>query len=797
MAAIASSSVPPSTTTRREEKPKRWVIKESLIRGPNIDPESLRLKSIVDYRFTEVKRRFILEYETKELEKTAEEAESVIGNINQIIANLKTSPIPCYFFNDSNPFVALLQPNGQLFWRAVYTCCIADIEALIFRFTDLNEITPFANQTVLINVGGHGGRNGFTVYDDPSYGDGNFFLNTLALSYARNERAAVNQMSSTNPADYREAANHVIDLWCHSIKSVFVAPIQHYHFQDLLTGELRHPDYRCIYSRGFMSDPYYFESCRKLEGRVHYYDKSSIDKLKALYGEVYCCHLTACAQELRLDDAKPSPLLRREIAAFQYHKAQEKKLATLRESHVGALIGPLTLAGSPVPPRFFNGVLQNVLAIEAIRGDRTVATYRAEVTFALVQIQEITQGLSGVDPSIIRAAMRADFRDVETAILEDMQRRLINIRESAQKIAVEAHKQIEDRQRGESIDAAVIKTQERGKWVAVLPSLTTIHDELRSLIHDRKLSEKEVTIGQQKEKLQAREEETRKAQEEAKNLKTQKEEQAKELQTRGEENRKLAGLARQQAERIRALEEEIDMAALRRRIDAMDFDERDHRSPNFIEAATYRLSVFNKVLSSLNNFKGLFEDGNIFLMTGRKTTFVIPDEEKTLNISEIRAITGEFEYRPKVMDRVLTASYEAVVDNMRLWRRSSEGGYCDVFHRGVSDDRMRPKLVIWSELQSMAQEMHIHLHALLDSLNLNLAAPRTESLRHRPACLAPPGAPQTDREIDWNKAEEGRVSPKTFEDKLVEMVSRAIAIKWVKQNNGRLTTYLAAIGRSI
>jgi len=677
---------------------------------------------------------------------------------------------------------------------------------------DLSESNPFGNQTVLTNTGTHGGRSGDTVYDNPSAGDTEFLLGDMTLSFrCRNERSAINQVSSTNPPDYRESANHVIDSWCHSIKSVFVASSQHYHFQDLATGELRHPDYRCIYSGGFMSNPHHFEHCRKLEGRVHHYDKSSIDKLKAQYGPIYRCHFTDCAQELRLDDAKPSPLLRREIAAFQYHKAQEKKLATLRETHVGSLIGPLTLAGSPVPPRFFNGVLQNVLAIEAIRGDRTAATYRAEVTFALVQIQEITQGLSGVDPSIIRAAMRADFRDVETAILEDMQRRLINIRESAQKIAVEAHKQIEDRQRGESIDAAVIKTQERGRWIAVLPNLTTIHDELRALIHDRKLAErdatvkeKDATIGQQAKELQDRGEENQ-------TLRSQQEQQEKELQDRGEENRtlraqkeeqekatrKLAGLARQQAERIRALEEEIDMAALSRRIDAMDFDEKDYGSSKFRKAARYRLEVFEGVISSLNNFKGLFEDGNIFFMTGRKTTFVIPDEEKTLNISEIRAITGEFEYRPKVMDRVLTASYEAVVDNMRLWRRSSEGGYCDVLHRGVSDDHMRPKLVIWSELQSMAQEMHIHLYALLDSLNLNLAAPRTESLRHRPACLALSGTQQTDREIDWNKAEEGRVSPKTFEDKLVEMVSRAIAIKWVKQNNALLTQYLAAIGRSI
>lgn len=465
---------------------------DTIERGPNYHPIDLGLKSISDYEYHIAKRDEIIRYEHEERRKTPQQARGVVEKVKAIIEGLKTGSVPCYFLNNSNPFVALVQPDGQIWWRSIYVTCLREVEEIVHHVTK-------RNQSVIVHVGSHGSITGSTATDDPSLADAKVTYTAVLYMITDNPKAAAIQLSKRQSPDYNETANHAIDTWCHSITSIFTNPTQLYYCD----GSRDPSDYRDVTGE-VMTNPHHFPNCRKLDGRVHYYDLSTIEKLRRILpvGETQTiCRVDRCKEIIDLNRPEPAKSLKREIEVFQQQKAirkAERQLAERQAAQVGTLIHPLILAGAPVPDRFFQDLVGNIVATvpRHIEG-------AAVIVPSVEQIQEISHRLASIDPSAIKDGIQTDFSGFEIPALDDMFIRLSALRSAAHSFARTAHREVEEARQRQDLTVALARSTECGQLVEGLPNLDVIYHELETFIHDRKLREEKALTKQQKEELQA------------------------------------------------------------------------------------------------------------------------------------------------------------------------------------------------------------------------------------------------------------------------------------------------------
>ena len=317
---------------------------DTIERGPNYHPIDLGLKPISDYDYHVIHRNAIIRREYDSIEKTIRKAglpmpsgdiilqmaNERVEKVTKIIEDLKTGSTPCYFLNNSNPFVALVQPDGQIWWRSICGNIGPDVEQIVDHVTR-------RKQSIIINSGSHGGTDGSIVCDVDVRGDGYFFILDAMMLARQNPKVAVHQVERGRGPNYKETANHAIDAWCHSILGMFTSPTQLYSFD----GTREPSDYRDVTGE-VMTDPYHFPICGELSGRVHYYDSRTIQKLRRLLPDgttTTVCRVYGCGKTINLLDAKPVMGLKQEIERFLSVKAQETAEKTERLAEIARLTG--------------------------------------------------------------------------------------------------------------------------------------------------------------------------------------------------------------------------------------------------------------------------------------------------------------------------------------------------------------------------------------------------------------------------------------------------------------------------
>ena len=315
---------------------------DTIERGPDYHPIDLGLKPISDYEYHIAQRNSIIRKEYDSIEKMIQEAgltmpsgDTILQMANErvekvvkIIEDLKAGSTPCYFLDNSNPFVALVQPDGQIWWRSIYGNGGLDVKQIVLHVTR-------RKQSIIINSGSHGGTDGSIVCDSDVRGDGYFFVMDAMILALHNPKVAVHQVERGKGPNYKETANHAIDAWCHSILGMFTSPTHLYSFD----GTREPSDYRDVTGE-VMTNPYHFPICGELAGRVHYYDSRTIQKLRRLLPSgttTTVCRVYGCGKTINLDDAKPVMGLKHEIERFLSIKAQETAEKTARQAEIARL----------------------------------------------------------------------------------------------------------------------------------------------------------------------------------------------------------------------------------------------------------------------------------------------------------------------------------------------------------------------------------------------------------------------------------------------------------------------------
>ena len=198
------------------------------------------------------------------------------SSVKENINNLKNSDAPCYFIDDRNPLVAQLQSDGQFIWKAVDVVNGGHSK-------DVGNLLTSHGQSVHVNTGTHGDVNGIIP------ADGDFVLatrlgypaffnqDTVSFTSVPNKTSFLQISSSVRP-DYPEKANHVIDAWCFSSKTLFTT-FRNYNIPKDMKGQDIPVLFKCVVSNTMMKNPMYSTECNLVGGKRHYYDKSIVKSL--------------------------------------------------------------------------------------------------------------------------------------------------------------------------------------------------------------------------------------------------------------------------------------------------------------------------------------------------------------------------------------------------------------------------------------------------------------------------------------------------------------------------------------
>ena len=203
---------------------------------------------------------------------------------------------------------------------------------------------------------------------------------------------------------------------------------------------------------------------------------------------------------------------------------------------------------------------------------------------------------------------------------------------------------------------------------------------------------------------------------------------------------------------------------------------RDHNSPEFRQAARARIDKLVTVLNKLGDFRGLLEDNTAALgvTLQRKTPFVVPGP--TQPVEELKKICPPI-YGPRV-----TRSAWKHIKDARPWimldvLQGSEEDFRRILASGLPSEKIQ------SELNELFENSHMELYYILEKLGLKFNIPRGER-----------------DDIKWGESERNTdflqvpiYSPKTFDEKFVEIISRVIARKWMENKVNALWGYLGLL----
>ena len=226
-------------------------------------------------------------------------------------------------------------------------------------------------------------------------------------------------------------------------------------------------------------------------------------------------------------------------------------------------------------------------------------------------------------------------------------------------------------------------------------------------------------------------------------------------------------------------------------------------SREFRSAAESRINRMQSVLDWLRRFEGLLTDnvlGSLPITLQRKTPFVVNETTQTKEeLQTHMALFRNTEVDNKRMEEeLINNAWEHIMHwishyDSGIKNRNITSGYWDVIQRG------RPNVTITGELRSCLDNVHETLQDTLLRYCLQLVIPRFDQRilraeqeahlrdRHTPNREISQGTTR----VDWMRREEGiSRNQKRYHEKLLEIVSRVLAIRWCQENTKLLQKYL-------
>ena len=134
-----------------------------------------------------------------------------------------------YSINDKNPFLAMeISPSketaGQIRWVAPKPVSGSEVKAIVLYLKKYD-------QSIHINTGGHGKKDGTTVFNNPSKADVRFIKEDIQTIW-NTPNVSFSVMNTYVPAIYPKGANHVIDAWCYSLCTSIKVSLPHFSHND-------------------------------------------------------------------------------------------------------------------------------------------------------------------------------------------------------------------------------------------------------------------------------------------------------------------------------------------------------------------------------------------------------------------------------------------------------------------------------------------------------------------------------------------------------------------------------------
>lgn len=233
--------------------------------------------------------------------------------------------------------------------------------------------------------------------------------------------------------------------------------------------------------------------------------------------------------------------------------------------------------------------------------------------------------------------------------------------------------------------------------------------------------------------------------------------------------------------RIREIQERED------RIAFMELG--NFNSPGFLINAQKRMTVTSELLKELKNFKGLLTQGWVY----QKTPFIKKGETQSQeilesHINDFRRYLIE-SVRPPYNTIIHEASCQIILN---LDREASL--YKDIFkityeshfkmHRNLENTEL-----FWRELEDTLENVHIDLYSVLKDKQLRLKTPTRQDYHVTGAKII-----RHDPEVFWEQQESAMteiavIKSKTYATKLIEMLSRLMAIRWCEEDNLKITQF--------
>jgi len=243
--------------------------------SPVKSPEEIGLKPIADYNY--------LSRNTPRIRASI--GEEGLAVVKKNIEDLVASNNKVFFLDQDNPLVAIVKSNGQIFWKAVDTTCKSQVK-------QIGDFVLSKRQTLCINTGTHGDLHGNIVADNYVLSDGIFSVQDLSsfndftldeiLDFKKLVQRGlleINTMSGELPKPhYPRDANHVIDAWCFSVQTLYTGLAIHEYCFDT-NGDYTPSHLRCPISEELLEDPVYFSKCEMFGGRVHFFDRKTIEHI--------------------------------------------------------------------------------------------------------------------------------------------------------------------------------------------------------------------------------------------------------------------------------------------------------------------------------------------------------------------------------------------------------------------------------------------------------------------------------------------------------------------------------------
>ena len=286
----SSSSIP----IYRKTLSQQVSTADTIRRRPFKTPEQLSLRPISQYKFINKKYAYYIELENKNggevpyparVHSTYTSYRAAKRCMEEILSSVDAGK--WFFLSDDNPTIVHFDKYGdqQYLWQAIQGCTSPETFEVVAHLVNQHD------QSVFLNTGTHGNNLGYTSNDSANVANrAESWIADREVSLILDQRLFIEKdrpkmayqiVTRDSPSVYPAGANHIIDTWCHSFVSRFTDPDKLQTSIHKSMGAIP-VHFFCSYGEKLIQKPYYFLECKMIGGQRHYFDKSSISKIRDL-----------------------------------------------------------------------------------------------------------------------------------------------------------------------------------------------------------------------------------------------------------------------------------------------------------------------------------------------------------------------------------------------------------------------------------------------------------------------------------------------------------------------------------